>query len=286
MVRRHVAGLKMHLGGTPIIAGDEAMQDFREEQTLLGAEPAHDAEIDGDQLAVVINKEISRMHVGVKEAVAQRMAEKGLNQRPGELPQVEAFGQQPRPVRQRRRIDPFQRQHLLGGAVPVHTGDAKIRIVFGVLGHFRERRGLQAKVHLDRDRAPQGVDHFDETKPPRLGGNAFSVTRHVVEGAQVGIKAAFDTRPQQFDRDRPRAVFAGDFRPMHLRDRGRSDRRTKARKNCTDGLAERRGDRRLRLRLWKRRHVVLQLLQIARRRGADHVGPRRQKLAQLHIARA
>ena len=168
----------MHFGGAAIIAGDEAVQDFGEEQPLLRAEPAHDAEIDGDEPAVVVDEQISRMHVGVKETVAQRVAEKRLDHGARELAQVEALGGEPRAIRQRRRIDPFQRQHVLAGAVPVDRGHAKIRIVLGVLGHFRERRRLQAKVHLDRDRAPQRVDHLDEPQPPRLGGKVFGVTRH------------------------------------------------------------------------------------------------------------
>ena len=178
-VVRHVAGLEMHLGGAVVIAGDEAVQDFRQEQTFLGAEPTHDAEVHGDELRVVVDEQIAGMHVGMKEAVAQRVAEKGLDQRAREPRQVEAFRDQARAVRQRRRVDPFQREDFFGGAVPVYGRDAEIRIVLGVLGHFRERRGLQAEVHLHRDRAPQGVDHFDQPQPPRLGGQLFGAARHV-----------------------------------------------------------------------------------------------------------
>ncbi len=141
----------MNLRGAVIIAGDEAVQDFRKEQPLLGAEPAHDAEVDGNQPAVIVDEQIAGMHVGVKEAVAQRMAEKGLDQGAGELPQIEAFGHQSRAVGQRRGVDPFQRQHFLGGAVPVDRRHAKIRIVLGVFGHFRKRRRFQAEVHFDHD---------------------------------------------------------------------------------------------------------------------------------------
>ena len=71
----------MHLGGPAIIAGDEAMQDFGEEQPFLHAEPAHDAEINGDQPAAVVDEQISRMHIGMEETVAQRVAQKRLHQR-------------------------------------------------------------------------------------------------------------------------------------------------------------------------------------------------------------
>ena len=51
-------------------------------------------------------------------------------------------------------------------------------------------------------------------------------------------------------------------------------------------LAERGCDRRFRFGLRERRHLVLQAFQIARERDADHVGPRRQELAELDISRA
>ncbi len=172
-VERHIAGLEMHLGGAVIVAGDEAVQDFRQEQPFLGAEPAHDAEVDGNQPAVIVDEQIARMHVGVKKAVAQCMAEKGLDQRAGELGQVEALGEQARPIGQRRRVDPFQREHFLGGAVPIDGRHPEIRIVLGVLRHFGERRRFEAEIHLDHDGTPQSVDHFDEPQPPRFGGQVL-----------------------------------------------------------------------------------------------------------------
>jgi hypothetical protein len=56
MVRRHIAGLEMHLGDAAIVAGDEAEQDLGEEAPLLRAEPAHDAEIDRDEPAGSTNR--------------------------------------------------------------------------------------------------------------------------------------------------------------------------------------------------------------------------------------
>ena len=153
-----------------IIARDEAVQDLRQEQAFFGAEPTHDAEVDRDQAPIVVDEQIARMHVGVKEAVAQRMAKKGLDQRAGDRREVEALGIEPRAVRQRRGVDPFQRQDFLGGAVPVDRRHAEIRIVLGVLRHLRKRRGLQAEIHLHRHGAAQGIDHFDKPQPPRLGG--------------------------------------------------------------------------------------------------------------------
>ena len=268
-----------------VIARDEAVQDFREEQTLLDAEPAHDAEIDGNEPAVIVDEQIPRMHVGVKEAIAQRVAEEGLDQRPCQLRQVEALGDKARAIGQRRGVDPFQREDFLGGAVPVHSRHAKIRIVLGVLGHFRERSRFQAEIHFDGDRAPQGIDHFDNAKPPRLGGKIFGVPRDKGEGAKVGMETPLDAGPQHLHGDGPGPVGGLDLGPMHLRNRGGGDRRPEACEARADRPAERGGDHRFRLLLRERRHLVLQMLEIARKRGTDHVGARRQKLTELDVAR-
>ena len=80
VLARHIAGLEMHLGDAQIVAGDEAVEDFGEEAALLLAEPPGDAEIDGDDGAVRLDEQIARMHVGMEEAVAQRMAQERLDQ--------------------------------------------------------------------------------------------------------------------------------------------------------------------------------------------------------------
>ena len=73
---------------------------------------------------------------------------------------------------------------------------------------------------------------------------------------------------------------------MHLRNRGGGDRRTEAGKHRIEGLAERSGHRRFRLLLRERRHLVLQPLQIVGERRPHDVRARRQKLAELDVARA
>src|SRR5215471_9697805 len=106
MVWRNVSGLEMDLGSTMIVAGDEAVEDFGEEAPLLGAEPSHDAEINRDELAVVIDEQVAGMHVGMEEAVAHGVAEKGLDHRTPEMAQVVTFGRQRCPVAERRGVDP------------------------------------------------------------------------------------------------------------------------------------------------------------------------------------
>ena len=74
VMRRHVAGFEMDGGSAIVIARDEAVQDFREKAALGQAQPAHDAEVDGDDLAAVVDEQIALVHVGMKEAVAHGVA--------------------------------------------------------------------------------------------------------------------------------------------------------------------------------------------------------------------
>ncbi len=79
----------MHLGDAAIVARDEAQQNLGEEAPLLHAEPAHDAEIDRHQPAGIVEEQIAGMHVGMEEAVAQRVAQKTLDHLAPEIGQVD-----------------------------------------------------------------------------------------------------------------------------------------------------------------------------------------------------
>ena len=89
MMARHIAGLEMHFGDAAIVARDEAQQNFGEEAPLLQAEPAHDAEIDRHQPAGIVEEQIAGMHVGMEEAVAQRVTQETLDHLAAEIGQVD-----------------------------------------------------------------------------------------------------------------------------------------------------------------------------------------------------
>ena len=67
--------------------------------------------------------------------------------------------------RQLDAVDPFERQHVARGPLPVDRRHAEALVVRGGLGHLRERRRLEAEVHLHRHRAGQRVDHRDRPEP-------------------------------------------------------------------------------------------------------------------------
>src|SRR6202022_755047 len=111
----HVAGLEMHLGDAAIVAGDESQENFGEEAPLLHAEPAHDAEIDGNKPAGLVEEQIAGVHVGMEETVAQRMAQETLDYLAPEFAQIDLRLLEPRMIPQRDAVDPFHRQHIMRG---------------------------------------------------------------------------------------------------------------------------------------------------------------------------
>jgi hypothetical protein len=112
------------------------------------------------------------------------------------------------------------------------------------------------------------------------------VERDECEGFEIDLEAALDAWTQNLDGDRPALAVLEHLGAMHLGDRGGGDRRAEASKYLLDRCAERARHRGLGLRLRERRHTVLQAFEIARERRADDIGPGRQELAELDVARA
>ena len=142
------------------------------------------------------------MHVGVEEAVAQRVAQKTLDHLAAEIGQVDLRLCEPRMIVQRDAVDPLHRQHVVRGAVPVDRRHAKIRIVARVLRHLRQRSGFQPQVHLHRDRARHRVDDLDQAQPPRFGRIGFGLVRDEEEIGEVAAETRGDVGPQHLDRNR------------------------------------------------------------------------------------
>ena len=149
MVGRHVPSFKMHFRRPIVVAGDEAEQNLRQETAFLRGKPTHDAEVHGDELTRIVNEQVSGMHVGVEEAVAQGMAEECLDHGAGQPLEIEALGRQPRVVPKRDAFNPFERKHVACGSVPIDGGHAEIRIIPGIFGHLRKRCRLEPQIHFE-----------------------------------------------------------------------------------------------------------------------------------------
>src|SRR5690606_9997642 len=90
VMRRHVPCFEMHLRNPTEISRDEAVEDLGQETALLLANPAHNAEINRDDGTILLDEEVAGMHVGVEEAIAQCVAQKGLDERDGKAFEVMA----------------------------------------------------------------------------------------------------------------------------------------------------------------------------------------------------
>ena len=75
--RRHVARGEVDFRHAAVVAGKKAEQHIREEEAGRAVEPAHDAEIDNDDRARRVDEHVSGMEIGMKEAVAEHLVEKG-----------------------------------------------------------------------------------------------------------------------------------------------------------------------------------------------------------------
>ena len=101
------------------------------------------------------------MHVGVKEAISQRVTQKILNHLAPEVLQIDIRGFELGAIIQRNSVDPFHRQHMMAGSVPIDARHAKLQIVAGVLRHLGQRRRLESQIHFHRHRTRKRLDDFD-----------------------------------------------------------------------------------------------------------------------------
>ncbi len=225
-------------------------------------------------------------NVGMKKSIAKRVTQETLDHNATEIGEIQIPRQQRRTVVERRPVDPFHRQHVAGRQIPIHHRHSEIRIVPGILSHLGQGRRLEPQVHLERNRTGEGVDHFDKPQTPRLRRHELGIAGHEVECRKVDLEAPFDTGPQHLDGDRapPRRRF--DFGAMHLGDGGGRDWRAERDEHVGELFVQRRRDGIFRLSLRKRQHPVLQAFEVPGERGTDHVRPRRQELAELHISGA
>ena len=149
VLARYVAGLEMHLGDALIVAHYEAVEDLGQESPLFLAEPAGNAEIYGNDSAVGFDEQVARMHVGMEEAVAQRMPEKRLNEVAGNRLEVVASGGKASQIVHLDAVDPLHGDHIAAGPLPVDRGHAEAWIVSGVLAELGKCCRLQPHIHLD-----------------------------------------------------------------------------------------------------------------------------------------
>ena len=273
----------MDVGDAHVIAGEEPEQHLGEVAPGRAIEPAHDAEVDGDEVAGGIDEQISRVQIGVKEAVAKHLVEDRAGRLFDNRVEVVAGGDQRLALVDGDALDAFEGQHAAGGAPPIDLGNAEALVSGKILAQLRGRRRLEAQVHLDRHRLGQRPHHLDRPQPPPRRLQTLDQPGQPVEEVEVAGEGLRDARAQHLDRHL--AALAGGGK-VDLGDRGGGD-------GLVVEAAEQRIDRRAELvldggaglRRGKRRQPVLEVREVARHGLADQVGAGRQRLAEFDEAR-
>ena len=142
--------------------------------------------------------------------------------------------------------------------------------------HLGDGRRLQAQVHLDLGGAPQRVDHRDGPQAPRRGIVALDLARGEVVAVEIAAEAPLHAGPQDLHGDLAPPLIVLHHRLVHLRDRGRGDRRSELGEMIVELAAERLLDRAARGSHRERRQVVLQLRKVLgelRRRSRRAASP-------------
>ena len=257
VMRRHVSGLEMDRGGAVVIARDEAVQDLGEEAAFGKPEPTHDAKIDGDNHAGVVDEQIALMHVGVEKAVAHRVAQEAADHRQSESLEIEPASGERRVIADRRAVDPFERQHALGGAPPVDGRGANAFAGLDIVGHFRNGRGLEPQIHFEIGRMLQVADDGDGFQAADRRIVFFNHSRREEVAVEIAAEKFLNVGPENLHRNRRPHAVAQHVRLVHLRDRRRGDRRSKFDEMIFEPAAERAFDRDARLLHAERRQLVL-----------------------------
>ena len=231
MMPRHIAGVEMHLRRALIVAGDEAEQDFGEEAPLLRPEPSHDAEVDRDQPAVVVDEQIAGMHVGVEEAVAQAHG-------------AGSSGSPLRPSAGRSKPLAASAARSLSGVPSIHSSVSTSRAVRSqstagtrkagsslVFSAISESAAASSRKSISiAHRARQRRHHFDRGAAAALRADRLSAVRAAKKKAsRSDWKRRSMPGRRTFTATGLRSPSVVDLGAMHLRDRGGGDRRAEAR---------------------------------------------------------
>ena len=92
MMLRDILRFEMNFGDAVVIAGDEAVENFREPQASTAVDAAHDTEIDCCDPAVLQREQIALVEVSVEIAVDDGLSEECPDERRGQRLRIVACG--------------------------------------------------------------------------------------------------------------------------------------------------------------------------------------------------
>ena len=219
----------------------------------------------------------------MEEPVAQRGAEKGLNEAARQRARIKSeLGQTVR-IGQGETVDPFHCHHLAGGAIhrprarecPGHPG---------VFDEFRRRRSFQPEIHLHAHRARERLDDLGEPQATDSGArpSANRAAKAMSERSRAKRRSVPARSTFTATGRKPSSVFTSARwtwrlkRPPPARRtfEYRFDLRAKEASMIATAASPTHG-----------RDAVLQPLKLQGDLAADDVGPRRKELSELDIGR-
>ena len=116
---------------TMIVAPEEGEKILCEVVLVGLRKRAHDAEIERDVLAVIRriggHEDVARMHIGVKETVAEHLCEEDLHAGAGEPRNIDVLLSESIHLADRRACHPLHDHDLGARPIPVHLGDQEQR---------------------------------------------------------------------------------------------------------------------------------------------------------------
>ena len=280
---RHEAGGELHLGDPAVVALQEAQQHVGEVIAGLAVEPAHDAEIDGADIALGIDEHVAGMLVAVEKAVAEGLLEEDRRGAGQHQIDVEAGGQHRHAIVHADAGQALQGQHTAGRAPPIDLRHAIGGIPGKVLRQLGGGGRLEPQIDLDPHHGAEGLDHrqrLEAAQPGLAAFHPFGDPEHQVDIAGEGL---LDAGPE--DLDRHRLALGGDG-VMHLGDGGgRDGRLVEGEEQRLQGLAELRLEDGHRFLARKRRQAILEPGQILGHLLPQYVGTGGEELAELDEGR-
>ena len=276
----------MDLRHAHVVAGNETIEDLGKEPALLFAKASGNAHVHRDDHAGGIDEEIAGMHVGMEEAVTQRMAQEGLDQRVGQRIKVVPGGQKPVDIRHLDAVDPFHGDDITSGPFPVHGRNAEPGIVLGILGNLRKGGGLQPQIHFDLGGLLERPGHLDRSQPSGMRQEALLQMRHQIHGFEISGEALAHAGTGHLHGHLAPPLRCVHLGRMHLRNRCGGDRLVEAQVEIFNRAPKRLADRGSGGFCREECHPVLKAGQILGEIRADDIRSGCEKLADLHIGRA
>ncbi len=119
---RRPARFDMHLGDTLVVAAEEGEKVVRQIILVDVGERADDAEIQCHILAIGGDEDVARMHVGMKEAIAEHLGEEDFHTIARQLLEIDAGLDECRRLADGNAAHALHHHDTLGAVIPIHLG--------------------------------------------------------------------------------------------------------------------------------------------------------------------